>query len=77
MTFTIYPYKHGWIAWGHTSRTWSATAESKDAAMQMCREHVAYLTGRPWQETTITFLFEEILEGHPPGRLGPIHPDDK
>lgn len=56
MTFTISQYKHGWIAACHNFPSWSATAESKEAVMQMCREYVALRTGRPASETTVMFF---------------------
>lgn len=52
--FVVHRERNGWWAeW--PGRRYCATADSEDALMQMCREGVEFVTGRPAAEHTIVW----------------------
>lgn len=55
MNFTLYQYKDHWLSTSHEFTPWAVVAPTKEEAMQKSREHVAWMTGRPYTEYTITF----------------------
>lgn len=56
MNFYLRQTDTGWVAVVNGG-WWSASADTRDAVAQKCREHVEAVTGRPVSETTVTFYW--------------------
>jgi predicted RNase H-like HicB family nuclease len=47
---------HGWVAHCHQFEGYTAVADTEEELMQMCREGVEFVTGRPSSEFTLIFI---------------------